>query len=349
MKTAFAIDFLLERTLEVEMLELLLAGHEDADIYCLAHRPGALQGEVERHRIIASPLSHMVTTAEDLRRKGWLIPSAARQLHVSSDVERLMVISSGWAQVFPTTTRTRKFVWLYQFDDPRCELTGWRNLFRPHHQQVKRQSLKNCELAFSSAQLRSSLQASGEVIAPAFRTEEFPFVPDEQHPGHYPHHLVLMEGMSLAQVKKLTDLARQQQVTLKMLGTEHQLASDEWVEFIGGHCEATTAALSHGARAVWALGKLPFPAGALGAMCCGRPVVVAETPVNREFLGESSGWFATDANLADVLATVERDYLSADRKALRRLGLKWNGRLFKSRMREFSGVVAAPVASSLLT
>ena len=33
MKVAFAIDFLVERTPEVFLLELLLAGFDDADIY----------------------------------------------------------------------------------------------------------------------------------------------------------------------------------------------------------------------------------------------------------------------------------------------------------------------------
>lgn len=349
MKTAFAIDFLLERTIEVEMLELLLAGNEEADIYCLAHRPGALQGEVERHRIIASPLSHMVGSQADVAKKAWLIPSAARQLTIAPDVERLMVISSGWAHTFATPAQTKKFVWLYQFNDTRTELKGWQKLFKPHHQQVKRNSLKQGDLSFSSIELKTTLQLPGDIIAPSFRTEEFPFVPDEQHPGHYPHHLVLMQGMSRAEVEQLTKLARKNKITMKMLGMEHQLKSDEFVEFIGGHCEATIAALSHGARAVWALGKLPFPAGALGALCCGRPVVVANTAVNREFLGEANGWFVNETNLESVMETVERDYMGADRKALRRHGLKWNGRLFKSRMRDFSGVVKLPTASSLLT
>jgi hypothetical protein len=119
------------------------------------------------------------------------------------------------------------------------------------------------------------------------------------------------------------------------------------VELVEGiHCSATTAAFTHGARSVWALGDLPFPEGALGALCCGRPVVVSDSAVNREFLGKGVGWYTSD--WAATLGLVERDYLGVDRKSLRRQGLRWNGRLFKARMRDFTGAGPAPQASSLL-
>ncbi len=348
MKTAFAIDLLLERTPEVRLLELLLAGHEDADVYCLAHSPGALQGEIERHRIIASPLSRMVASNADLAKKAWLLPSAARQLRVDAGVENLVVVSSGWAHVFPTAPGTKKHVWLYRFDDPRTTLRGWQRVFAPYHRQVKLAGLPTDATAFASEALMKDVGRTGPVIAPAVDTEDFVFVPDESHPGDHPHHTVLLGGMTREGIARLVDVFAAARVPAKLLGDSQGVAPKGSVELVEGiHCSATTAAFTHGARAVWALGELPFPEGALGALCCGRPVVVSDTAVNHEFLGDGVGWYTSD--WASTLAQVERDYLGVERKSLRRQGLRWNGRLFKARMRDFTGIGTVPAPSSLLT
>jgi hypothetical protein len=347
MKIAFAIDLLLERTPEVQLLELLLAGHEDADVYCLAHVPGALQGEIERHRIIASPLGRLVSSTADLARRNWLLPSAARHLKIAADVEQVIVVSSGWAHVFPTGPSTRKHVWLYRFDDPRTALRGLQRVFAPYHRQVKLAALPAHATAYSSEALMKSLGRTGTVIAPSIDTEDFVFVPDESHPGDHPHHTVLLGGMDRASIARLVDVFAASNVPAKLLGDPQGVAVKGSVELVEGiHCSATTAAFTHGARSVWALGDLPFPEGALGALCCGRPVVVSDSAVNREFLGKGVGWYTSD--WAATLGLVERDYLGVDRKSLRRQGLRWNGRLFKARMRDFTGAGPAPQASSLL-
>ncbi len=355
MKTAFAIDFLLERTPEVFLLELLLAGHEDADIYCLAHASGMLQGEVERHRIISSPLSRFVRAPADLPGKAWLLPSAARQVVVAPDVDELVIISSGWAHAFRSGPRTARHVWMYRWDDPATRPAGWQKFFRFHHERAKRAALSDGEVAFSSRWLADSLgRAQAPVLAPALKTEEFFVVPDDKHPGTYPHHLVMLEGTDPAWVRALIGAARAAGAPLKFLGQDDEYAAekalgDPLLDFVGDHCEATTAAFTHGARAVWALGEGPFPAEALGALCCGRPVVVRDTPVNREFLGPDGVWYADAiANLGTLLARVERDYLGADKRVLRRHGLKWNERLFKSQLRAFAGLTRTPRPSSLL-
>lgn len=355
MKTAFAIDFLLERTPEVFLLELLLAGHEDAEIYCLAHTQGSILGPVERHRIIASPLSRFVRTKSDVSDKAWLIPSAAKQLVVDPSVERLVILSSGWAHTIQTSASVERYTWLYDWEQPFTKLTGLRRVFSPYHQQVKRQALKaEKHLSVSSKSLAVALgEGRARVIPGAFKTEEFPFVPDDQHTGEYTHHLVLLDGVETSLVKSLIQAARARKLPLKFLGkdeafSEEKSWQDPLVEFIGSHCEATTAALTHAARAVWALGRYPFPSTALGAQCCGRPVVVMDAAINREFLSEGAWFLKRESELADMLSTVESSYLAADRKALRRQGLKWNERLFKSQMREFSGVVKLPRPSALV-
>ena len=356
MKTAFAIDFLLERTPEVFLLELLLAGHEDADIYCLAHAQGQILGTAERHRIISSPLSRFVQKTADLEQKAWLIPSALKQLHIAPNVERLVVISSGWAHTFASSPQTKRYTWMYEWENTHTRLRGLKKLFSPYHRQLKELGLdKEEHLAFSSQTLATELgKGQAKVIAPALKTEEFPMVSDEEHPGEYTHHLVLLDGAAPTLVRKLITAARERQIPLRVLGPDGEYAFEKslqvaHVEFVGDHCEATTAALTHGARAVWSLGHSAFPAGALGAQCCGRPVVVLDLPENHEFLGDTGTWYLRNENqITELLNEVEATYLNPDRKILRRQGLKWNERLFKSQMREFSGVVSVARPSALL-
>lgn len=345
MRTAFAIDFLLERTPEVFMLELLLAGHEDADIYCLAHAQGSILGPIERHRIIASPLSRFVTDKKSLKEKAWLIPSAARQLEISPEVEKLVVLSSGWAHTIKSSPLTDRYTWIYDWESLSTKLQGLKKVFTPYHKQMKRQALMSEKnLSFSSNHLAKALgHSESRVIPGAFKTEEFPIVPDEMHPGTYTHHLVLLDGSNPVTIKKLISAAKKQNIALKFLGddsaySEEKSLQDPNLEFIGSHCEATTAALTHGAKAVWALGNFAFPAQALGAHCCGRPVVVSQNAINQEFMGDEGVWYLKDAALIEtLLAEVESHYLDFDKKSLRRHGLKLNERLFKSQMRDFCG------------
>ena len=109
------------------------------------------------------------------------------------------------------------------------------------------------------------------------------------------------------------------------------------IDFAGDHCEATSAMYSHQAKAVWDFSRNYFPAKAFGGFCTGRPVVVLDTKINREYL-TSGAYFlkAISENDINSLHTqIEGSFLSHDRRALRRLGLKWNERLFKSRMVKF--------------
>lgn len=357
MKTAFAIDFLLERTPEVFLLELLLAGHEDAEIYCLAHAQGSILGPIERHRIIASPLSRFVDSPAGLRGKSWLIPSAAKQLRIDPKVEKLIILSSGWAHTFVTAPGVERYTWVYDWESPLTQLSGLARVFTPYHRQTKLTALKHAtQLSFSSQTLANHLGfPQAKVIVPAFKTEEFPFVTDEDHPGEYPHHLVLLGNAPKDTVRALIAAAQERQVPLKFLGDDREYVAEKAManpnlEFIGDHCEATTAALTHGARAVWVLGSSPFPSAALGAHCCGRPVIVTNGPVNHEFLGSTGAWFLSSASeIAALLVTVEREYRQVDRKQLRRLGLKWNERLFKSQMRTFTGLGGGPRPAALLS
>ncbi len=112
---------------------------------------------------------------------------------------------------------------------------------------------------------------------------------------------------------------------------------DRVIDFAGDHCEATSAMYSHQAKAVWDFSRNSFPSKALGALCTGRPAVVSENKINREYLTSGTYFLKSfsENDINSLYTEIEGSFLSQDRRALRRLGLKWNERLFKSRMVKF--------------
>lgn len=343
MKIAFAVDFLLERNTDVFLLELLLAGFDDADIYCVAHAQGKILGRIETHRIHSTPLSRLVETRAQLCERAWMLPSMVRQLQVAPDVDKLVILSSGWAHLIASAPRTERYVWTHQLAPQDLKLTGWKRLFRYYHEDLKRRALlREPHVSVASQQLNQQLQQSYRVIYPGIKTDDYVLIPDEQHTGEYPYHLVALTGADPALVRAVFAEARRAAVPVKCIGRDDAYAAekalnDPNLEFIGDHCAATTAAFTHAARVVWCLSEEAFPAAALGALACGRPAVVLDRPHNREILPADGAWFL-GADVAGVFTAANRDYLSADKKQLRRAGLKHNERLFKNQVRAWAGL-----------
>jgi glycosyltransferase involved in cell wall biosynthesis len=233
-------------------------------------------------------------------------------------------------------------VWLSHFSD-KTNLSGWKKIFKFHHEGVQLGALKGEKnLAFSSQHLMNDLGLAGRVIYPGYKTEDFHLVADEIHTGIYTHHLVHLKGADVKLVRSLSEAALKKEIPLKFVGPDDaysDLKQHKTFEFIGDHCDATTAAMTHDARAVWSF-KEGFPVQALGALACGRPAVVLDSPINTEVLPGEAVW-VVKKNLEEVLDAAERTYLSSDKKVLRRMGLKYNERLFKNQFRAWAKLVVS--------
>jgi hypothetical protein len=341
MKIAFAIDFLLERNESVLFLELLLAGFPDATIYTLAHAPGKILGRIEYHTIISSQLSRLVKSKQDLKRFAWMVPSAVKGLKVDPSIDKMIILSSGWAHCFETSDHTERFVWLSHLSSE-TKLTGIRKIFSLYHQQVQMTPLRTEKnLAFSHEQLAREFRPDPKIIRPCFKTDDFFVLEDERHPGVYPYHLVILNGAKQDWVRDLVKVAINKNSKLKFVGPDEDyqdLKGHPLLEFIGDHCGATVAALSQEARAVWCLSDSYFPSAALGALACGRPAVLHDAKATREVFPEGAGWYFAHSP-SEVFDQVEDQYLSVDKKLLRRQGLKFNERLFKNQFRSWAKLI----------
>ena len=346
MSTVFAIDSLLSRDQAIFCFELMLQRDHEATIVTLAHKQGGILGRVEFHKVISSFLAKKVTDIEGLLSNFWVLPSGAKSLQLPEGTTELIIFSRGYVHGINVPANIKTSVYVYEWDTylNSSKVSGFQKFFRPYVNDWRLKSLSKFKhIAVSSEVLKKDLGLThAEVIAPTFKTEDYTFVKDEDHNFLFSHTLVYTYGRTEEELDLLFEVARELKHTLKIMGPDAHLDNLKKkypeVEFIGDHCEATASMVSHQAKAVCDFAISAFPSRAFGALCNGRPSVVMDTPVNREYLPSEMSFFVKEwskKSLTDLLNDIDAKYLQFDRKALRRAGLKWNERLFKAKIRHF--------------
>lgn len=344
MKTAIAIDSLLLRDDSIFLLELILNLFPNSEIYTIAHKQGGILGQIETRPIVSSFLTHRAKDVSVFKKNFWILPSAVKAIPLHPSIEKVIVLSRGYIHGLNLPDHVEKYLYVMDWGLINQTDLGWfQKRFAPFVNDWREKALtKYPHIAVSSETLKNYLELpNADVIAPTYRTEEYPFVRDEDHNFLFTHQLLYTHDLKLNEMRSVLKFFTDKGETVRVLGPEAHLDAIKKefpkVEFAGDHCEATSALYSHQAKAIWDFSQSFFPAKAFGALATGRPVVVRDLKLNREYL-TSGAHFLKDfsvATLASVYQEVENSYLSADRKVLRRLGLKWNERLFKTRMVKF--------------
>jgi glycosyltransferase involved in cell wall biosynthesis len=345
MNTAICIDSLLLRDDSTFLLELILNIYPNSEIYTIVHKQGSILGQVETRPIVSSYLTHKVGKGNVLLKNFWILPSAVKGIPLHPSINKVIVLSRGYIHGMNLPAHVEKELYIVEWDSLDQARTGWQKIFAPYVNDWREKALREFpRIAVSSEALKAKLELpNAEVIAPTYRTEEYPFVRDEDHNFSFEHHLVYTHDLSETDFRTIVKVLLSHNETVRVMGPfEHLLKVKEefpQIDFAGDHCEATSAMYSHQAKAIWDFSRGFFPSRGFGALATGRPVVVTDTNVNREYLKEGA-WFLksfTIDEIENLYQTVNHSYLSFDRKVLRRLGLKWNERLFKSRMVKFLG------------
>lgn len=344
MKTAIAIDSLLLRDDSIFMLELILNLFPNSEIYTIAHKQGGILGQIESRPIVSSFLTHRAKDVSVFKKNFWIMPSAVKAIPLHPSIEKVIVLSRGYIHGLNLPDHVEKYLYVMDWGMINQNELGWfQKRFAPFVNDWREKALtKFPHIAVSSETLKNYLELpNAEVIAPTYRTEEYPFVRDEDHNFLFTHQLLFTHDLKLDEIRSVLKFFTDKGETVRVLGPEAHLEEIKkefpQVEFGGDHCEATSALYSHQAKAIWDFSHSFFPAKAFGGLATGRPVVVRDLKINREYL-TNGAHFLKDfsvATLATVYQEVENSYLSVDRKVLRRLGLKWNERLFKTRMVKF--------------
>lgn len=343
MKLAIAVDSLLLRDESIFLVELVLSLFPNSEIYTIAHKQGNILGTIETHPIVSSFLTHRAKDADVFRKNFWIMPSAVKAIPLHPSIEKVIVLSRGYIHGLKLPSHVEKFLYIMDWDLVDQSQVGWQRLFAPYVNDWREKALTQYPtIAVSSETLKTSLHLpNAEVIPPTYRTEEFPFVRDEDHNFQFTHQLVYTHGLTVNEFRTIAKVLTEKGEMIRVLGPDAHLSAIKKefpkIEFAGDHCEATSALYSHQAKAIWDFTTSFFPSKAFGAFATGRPAVVRGTDVQKEYLTQGAFFVGTvdEASVARALGEVEANYLSVDRKVLRRFGLKWNERLFKSKMAKF--------------
>lgn len=343
MKTAIAIDSLILRDESIFILELVLNLFPNSEIYTIEHKQGGILGTIETHPIVSSFLSHKVKEESVLKKNFWILPSAVKGIPLHPSIEKVIVISRGYIHGLNLPDHVERVLYILDWNAVPQEKLGWQKLFAPYVNDWREKALRHYhKIAVSSEALKNELELpNAEVIYPTYRTEEYPFVKDEEHNFLFTHQLLYTHGLSREEFKIIMDVMTQRGETIHVLGPDSHLEDFKKnypdAYFAGDHCEATNALHSHQAKAIWDFSRSFFPSRAMGGLSTGRPVVVRDEPVQREFLVNGVHFVPTitPEMINMTLSEVAVNYMSVDRRSLRRLGLRWNERLFKSRMARF--------------
>jgi len=343
MKVALCIDSLLTRDDSIFLLEMALNLFPNSEIYTIAHKQGAILGTIETRPIVSSFLTHKAKNLDVYKKNFWIMPSAVKGIPLHPSIEKVIVISRGYIHGLKFPPHLQSYLYIVDWNMVDQSHLGWQKLFAPYVNEWREKALTHFKkIAVTSDVLKKELHLpNAEVIQPTFRTEEYPFVKDEDHNFLFDHHLVYSHGLSAQNFKAIVKVLTQKGETVRVMGPHEHLEDVRkefpQIDFAGDHCEATAAMYSHQAKAIWDFSSSYFPAKAFGGLCTGRPVVVMDAEINREYLTSGAYFLKTfsEENINSLLEEIDGSYLTHDRRTLRRLGLKWNERLFKSRMVKF--------------
>ena len=341
MKTAICIDSLLLRDESIFLLELVLNIFPNSEIYTIVHKKGGILGPIESRPIISSFLTHRAKGPEVLKKNFWILPSAVKAIPLHPTIEKVIVIGRGYIHGLNLPEHVERYLYIYDWDLIDQQKLGWQRFFKAFVNDWREKALTQYpKIAVSSEALKNEIELpNADVIAPTFRTEEYPFVKDEDHNFEFSHHLLYTHGLMAQDFETVASFLVQKGETVRVMGPDQHLqhlkSKYPMIDFAGDHCEATAAMYSHQAKVIWTLEDVPFPSKAFGALCTGRPAVVWDERVNREYLKDGAYFLKDFSDLERVYGEIQGSALSFDRRTLRRAGLKWNERLFKSRMVKF--------------
>ena len=343
MNVAICIDSLLSRDDSIFLLEMTLNLFPNSEIYTIAHKQGSILGAVETKPIVSSFLTHKAKNLDVFKKNFWIMPSAVKGMPLHPTIEKVIVLSRGYIHGLNFPLGVQSYLYIVEWDFIDQRHLGWQKLFIPYVNDWREKALTRYKkIAVSSEVLKADLDLpNAEVVQPTFRTEEYPFVKDEDHNFLFEHHLVYSHDLSVENFRSIVKVLTERGEMVRVMGPNEHLEEVKkefpLIDFAGDHCEATSAMYSHQAKAVWDFSRNYFPAKAFGGLCTGRPVVVPDLRINREYLTSGAHFLKSfnETDINNLITEIEGSFLTHDRRSLRRLGLKWNERLFKSRMVKF--------------
>lgn len=336
-----------------KILEAILELFPSADLFTLFHLPGTVSPQIERHRIITSPLQKWAGSVGDYRRLLPFYPSAIRGWDFSG--YDLIISSShcvakgvrGNAPHVSYCHTPMRYIW-DRFDDyfpwrqplkrlagtaVAIPLRGWDVRTAAHVDQFIANS------SFVRERIRRYYDRDAEVIHP-FVSESFLDAPLQQNRGDY--HLIVSALVPYKKLEIALDAARESGVRLVVIGDgperrRLEKRAGRAVEFLGAVSEPELIEKLSAAQSLILPGVEDFGITPLEAMACGTPVIAFRGGGALETVVEGVTGLFFDSQDSASLAVKIREVSTRQwrRETLRAHAAGFSRMRFQARFQEF--------------
>ncbi len=340
MKIGIGCDHILERDRSIEIVEALCAIFPDAEIYTLAHRPKQVLGPLERKKIHSTFLSHKVSSVKDLSKYSYLIPSAAKNFHITCDLDLFIDVSSGLSHGLITCDKVKRVSYLLDKKDALENIGFIRKFFKSYVNNWKEKKLLDDRTIWvETPELEKRLKEMGKnplVLRPFVKVEDFQVIKS----AGFKHSAFLINALPLdnKMATDITDNLNQKNIIFKFIGDDNHLSTlkDSLGEnaFFGEKCHGELAPLMSSAAGLIDFDTHPYSPYTLECLASGRPVLKNKKDVVLEDL-EGLVPFSDLSELISKLPSLSSESWVEKSDDLRRGVVKFNESRFKTQVKKF--------------
>ena len=342
MKIALSCDHIIERNQAITILEMVSSIYEDAEIFTIAHKQGSVLGPIEQKKIRSTFLSHNVKDKDHFHQRGFLVPTASKNLHIPCNFDLVINISSGLSQGIKRCETTKVITYfLPEHDQMRKNKKWWEFLFSPYLKQWAENNLRECDLIWVPDEgtkeiLEDRLGGDKEikVVYPFFNIQDFPLIPS----SYWKHDFFAIDTAELdvKLAREIFDLVTKSGSRGIFVGPDSHLEKLKKEKgdknFFGQRCTGELAPFLASSRGHISLRTNGFPDLALKALSVGRPVIVRDTEIYREYLSGEGVTFLphlADQVILDSLEDLNSNHKKLDGKKVRAQVMKFAPQKFK--------------------
>ena len=321
---------------------MVSAIYEDAEIFTLAHRPGNVLGPIEQRKIRSTFLSHKVKDKDHFYQSGFLVPTASKNLHIPCNFDLVINISSGLSQGIKRCETTRMITYfLPEHDLIRKKKKWWEFLFSPYLKQWAENNLRESDLIWvpdkgTKEMLEDRLGEDKEikVVYPFFNIEDFPLIPS----SYWKHDFFAIDTAELdvKMAREIFELVNKSGTRGIFVGPDDHLEKLKKEKgeknFFGHRCTGELAPFLACSMGHISLKTKGFPDLALKSLSVGRPVIVRDSKIYREYLsGEGVSFLPhlADNVIMDSLEHLSSNHENLDAKRVRAQVMKFAPQKFK--------------------
>ena len=340
MKVGIGCDHILERDRSIEVVEALCAIFPDAEIYTLAHKPKQVLGPLERKKIHSTFLSHKVSSLKDLGKYAYMIPSAAKNLHISCSLDLFIDVSSGMSHGLKTCEKTKRVSYLLDKKDNLDQRGFLGMFFKSYLKNWKRKNLLDERtLWVETPELEKNLKAMGrdpQILRPFVKVEDFKVIKS----AGFKHSAFLINTLPLDEelAAKIIDCLNRENYTFKFIGEDEHLSTLKNKigenSFFGEKCHGELAPLMSSAAGLIDFDTHPYSPFTLECLASGRPVLKNK---KNSMIEELEGLIPfTDLDeMFSKLPSLSNESWVDKSDELRRGVVKFNESRFKTQVKKF--------------